>query len=130
MFCFVSANRVTNNLVNLAKQAHPSDVVSTQAVRAAMGITSYPVSRDMSQDIGNYGSGLGVDHSSTSGRAVVDEIITCEDDDSEDDDSGDNNENDDDDSLNEGIDSEDEEQEKGGRNMRTSDQHLFDIGSD
>ncbi|CAG5133425.1 unnamed protein product, partial [Candidula unifasciata] len=99
------ANKVTSNLMNMAKQVQPSDVVSSQAVRAAMGITSYQVPKDNSQEAYRHAPGL-----TSTAAAAGRNVVVC-DDDSEDEDSGDNSDNDDD-SLNEDMDSEDEEQGK------------------
>ncbi|KAK3758538.1 hypothetical protein RRG08_058806 [Elysia crispata] len=43
------ANKVTNSLVSLARQVHPSDVVSTSAVRGALGISAVPTSKQQEQ---------------------------------------------------------------------------------
>uniref|UniRef100_A0A0B7B8R6 Bromo domain-containing protein n=1 Tax=Arion vulgaris TaxID=1028688 RepID=A0A0B7B8R6_9EUPU len=116
------ANKVTSNLMNMAKQVHPRDVVSSQAVRAALGITAYPVSKDSSQD----GASSYVDNTSAANVSSRN-VIVCDDvdddDDSDDDEDSDEDENDEDDSMNEDMDSDDDEQNK-------HDQNMYDVGSD
>ncbi|BFZ13297.1 hypothetical protein BsWGS_16335 [Bradybaena similaris] len=117
------ANKVTSNLMNMAKHVQPSDVVSSQAVRSAMGITGYQVSKESQA----YRQGPGLNSTSIGGAAGRNAIV-C-DDDSEDEDSGDNSD-DDDDSMNEDMDSEDDEQGKHDGAMGSSDQRMFDMSSD
>ncbi|XP_059146220.1 bromodomain-containing protein 7-like isoform X2 [Physella acuta] len=88
------ADKVTSNLMNMTKHVHPGDVVSTKAIRGAMGITAYPISRDQGAaghaQQGNYSN----------------------DEDSDDDDSGEDDDEDEEESMNEGADSGDEKGEK------------------
>uniref|UniRef100_A0A2C9JIK7 Bromo domain-containing protein n=1 Tax=Biomphalaria glabrata TaxID=6526 RepID=A0A2C9JIK7_BIOGL len=95
------ADKVTSNLMTMTKHVQPSDVVSTKAVRGAMGITTYPVTRS---------------------NLNAQEVSSNEEDDSEEDD-----ESADDESMNEDY-SEDEREEKQDHGAQ-AEQTSFDIDS-
>lgn len=99
------ADKVTSNLMNMTKHVHPGDVVSTKAIRGAMGITTYPVNRNQPRGV------------------VLSQTINSNDDDSEADDSG---EDDDEESMNEEDDSDDDKEDNDGG---PSDQQIFDMDS-
>ncbi|KAH9502628.1 Bromodomain containing protein 7 [Bulinus truncatus] len=100
------ADKVTSNLMTMTKHVHPSDVVSTKALRGAMGITTYPVSRNQ-QDNNTQGN------------------TSNDDDDSEDDSSGDDM---DEESMNDGDYSGDERGDKD-EDSCPADQNMFDMDS-
>ncbi|GFO11258.1 bromodomain-containing protein 7-like [Plakobranchus ocellatus] len=93
------ANKVTNSLVSMAKQVHPRDVVSTPAVRGALGISSAPPKQLTQQQRASGASGIIAGGQSNMGSKNKERSMS---DDSEDDGDGEDDSDDD-------IDDEEEE---------------------
>ena len=84
-----TASKVTDNLVTMARQVYPGDVVSTGAVRSAMGISKFPITESLQESIKSGSPSLGVGATAIRG---TNSAMIGDSDDSEDEDDDDSDE--------------------------------------